>query len=604
MPPVVPPTVVTNRDGKTNTLDFSPWGMSPPPVIGPLPPNFFFLDSPAISFSPPTGGIRFGIGPIGTELKGQGLKLFTWKTGDKNRTIVGDDNPIPPISWAAGNFLPNAGPWHGMSENPDGTRTFKNMDSLLSGTNNLVEGSKLTIFYQPLAVAPETNWVAFTFYQFGSNAPGGMMRSNATKVSWTIHNNGSSGWSATDAFYRQTVGTQMRNITLVPNADLPRGIGATFQGSVELMVIGISNGISGVLESRTSLDTGNWETEGNNFSGTSIGVQTINFNPDGRTNLFFRVRRIDNNDYSATFGWYTCTIPAQGVRLVANQLDPWDPRVGSIFKGAATSTYIAKYDNGDGVWVTNSFDGTSWTDESIALLPGEGGLFYNPSANAIQVTFSGQVLAGGLTVYCPSGHNILSFPFSKSSSGAGFPARIGDKIHKYSSGWVTYTATNSVNISTNAGDIPPIGDGGTGYVTNYVWAPDMPTFACGESFFVERVTGNTNAYWWPVSGPEVYPSAIGPYGSCPSTSYSVDESFLSAPPNTAPPGQLGSTNWIGVRGIPGTSYDLLATTDMSTWTTTQENIAVGNNRLTWVPVVITDPSKRFYRFKWRPPVGW
>ncbi len=154
-----------------------------------------------------------------------------------------------------------------------------------------------------------------------------------------------------------------------------------------------------------------WSVEATtNFSswtalGTIVMTNTnVTFLDTQASNFIYRFYRATNgcvrsgNIYG--FVGVTCS---NGNTLLANQLINSNATVTNLFSGAPTGAYLFKWNETNQVYyayTTNT--GSSWSDNSVTLNPGEAAFLYNPNTNSWRVTFTGEVPEGKLSNRLPA----------------------------------------------------------------------------------------------------------------------------------------------------------------------------------------------------------
>lgn len=526
---------------------FPMFPLSPPPIVtpangpsGPLwnPPPDNFPSGPPGSFR--GGSQQFDIGSL---------------VGEPQATAVSASvTPKFSIDSAIGN----------------GTNWNRYEDGAVVGN-----GDTIHISFDPLLDYIETNWLAFRVtYSNGSNTASAdaIMPAHCSIGSWTIYVSGTNPvvLAVTNVACRPSIGLRLRN-PLMFRYSLPKGVDAV-AGSVEmpLKIAGITNGEAYTVEYKMDYELGSWTTMTNivsdSYNTDNYNVMNFDLSSGGATQLFLRIRSSD--DCSSVIGYSTINVGAQKKALVANQFSPTDARIPALFAGATTGSCVIKYT--DSGWVTNWFDGTTWSYPAQTLLPGEGAFFYNSAVSDVTLTFSGLVLRGGLaSVVGTSGFQSYLFPKICNLGNTRFPADEGDVICKY------YPYTDSLSNFT---------------FTSGMWLPSAPEFAVGEAFAI----GRTNSVRWAVSS-EQFPTIAGPFGLeiydymhndvLPSSSLTISNGFW-------------DTSYFLVRSRPGITWDVQTASDLAGPWTTEAVAEVGSSQVAVVQVSTEGRQQLLYRLKW------
>ena len=174
--------------------------------------------------------------------------------------------------------------------------------------------------------------------------------------------------------------------------------------------------------------------------------------------------------YSQNAVGYVNVTLAPGFNLIANPLIAPVNTLGALIPLTADGSQFYKFTPGSG-FATFTFDGLDnvWTPNgNVALAPGEGGFFNNPTAGSLTVTFVGDVSQGTLTTALPMGFSIASskVPQTANVNVLGVPGDDGDQLFKFvpGTGYQTFTFDGLDNA----------------------WTPSSPVINVGESFFINK----------------------------------------------------------------------------------------------------------------------
>lgn len=157
-------------------------------------------------------------------------------------------------------------------------------------------------------------------------------------------------------------------------------------------------------------------------------------------------------------GYINVDVPARGYALVANQLNTGGNTVPEVLPGVPEGTIVYKYSQTGG-FGANSFEFGEWANPTQTLTPGEGFFLQNNSANAIKVTFVGEVPQGALSTTLANGLNLVSSKVPQAGklvADLGFPATEGDIIYQWNSGTQAYGPANGFEFGEWAGGEPQI----------------------------------------------------------------------------------------------------------------------------------------------------
>ena len=146
---------------------------------------------------------------------------------------------------------------------------------------------------------------------------------------------------------------------------------------------------------------------------------------------FYRVL-VQGVPSSNVIGYASVTLPP-GFCLLANPFKTSKP-IGESFKSLPDGTTLSKYDTLLARLTTNSVNHGKWTDPGQQLFPGEGAIFFNPTADYKTHSFVGEVAQGSLTVPLPSGFSLRGSLLPKAGDLAEdlqFPIDDGDVIHTF-----------------------------------------------------------------------------------------------------------------------------------------------------------------------------
>jgi len=167
-------------------------------------------------------------------------------------------------------------------------------------------------------------------------------------------------------------------------------------------------------------------------------------------------------------GYINASVPANGLALVANQLNTGGNTVAEVLVGVPEDTVVYPYTQAAGFGVVTYTFG-AWEPATQVLGPGTGFFIKNPTAAAITVTFVGEVPQGALTTQLAQGLNLVGSQVPQAgalSTALGFPAAENDAVYQWNPTTQAYNAAKS-------------------YVFG-AWDPSEPTLGVAEAFFVDK----------------------------------------------------------------------------------------------------------------------
>lgn len=180
-------------------------------------------------------------------------------------------------------------------------------------------------------------------------------------------------------------------------------------------------------------------------------------------------------------GYVNVSLPS-GFSLVANPLNAGagNNTVAKLFSNITPSvpgnSKVFVFDNATGLFKTITFSPLSQTwnppaDAAIEITPGNGVFFQNPTANALTVTFVGEVMQGALSNPLPLGFSIKAnqVPQAGKPDDFGFPGSPNDKIFRFIPSTGVYNTFTFSPLSQS-------------------WNPTLPSIPVGEAFYVFRAT--------------------------------------------------------------------------------------------------------------------
>jgi len=142
----------------------------------------------------------------------------------------------------------------------------------------------------------------------------------------------------------------------------------------------------------------------------------------------------------------TLTMPP-GFCLKANNLKVGDNSLNAVLPNVPPESQVLKYFNGN--YHADIFDGSVWLDATTGdpsgtkVSPGEGFFFFNPTSQDLQVTLTGTVPQGLISVCFNPGFNLVGSPVPRSFSvtaPSGFPLVLDMQILRFDCATQRYRA--------------------------------------------------------------------------------------------------------------------------------------------------------------------
>jgi hypothetical protein len=189
----------------------------------------------------------------------------------------------------------------------------------------------------------------------------------------------------------------------------------------------------------------------------------------------YRFYRVQAGKLASTnvLGYASVTLPP-GFSMIANPFDGPDNTISALFKGWPDGTTFNKFDTRFFRLAENAIKFGKWSNTTEKLMPGEGGIFFNPTTDYKSASFVGEVQQGHLSIPIPAGFSIRSsiLPQPGSLEDLGFPIANGDVIHLFDRDRQKYL-------------LYPFETG--------KWTEGTPVTSVGESFWVAKTEpGNWN----------------------------------------------------------------------------------------------------------------
>jgi hypothetical protein len=201
-------------------------------------------------------------------------------------------------------------------------------------------------------------------------------------------------------------------------------------------------------------------------------AKRVEFLDPSAVNFSFRYYRVRVGElYSPNVVGYAVLSLPPGFAMIANPLQAADNTVQALFPSLPQGTTLTKFDTHLFKLTKNVFTGPQWTNPGETLVPGEGAIIFNPSADFKKLSMVGEVQQGDLSLPIPAGFSVRSsiVPVpGQLDSDLMFPAADDDVVHLFDrdrQAYVIYSFNNSK------------------------WVPEPPVLGVGESFWVGKTFG-------------------------------------------------------------------------------------------------------------------
>jgi hypothetical protein len=165
-------------------------------------------------------------------------------------------------------------------------------------------------------------------------------------------------------------------------------------------------------------------------------------------------------------GYASITLPP-GFSMIANPFDT-HATISDLIRDWPDGTTLNRFDTRLFKLAENTFERGKWSNPNERLLPGEGAIFFNPTADYKALSFVGEVMQGNLSVPIPSGFSIRSSLVPQPGQiveDLGFPIANGDVIHLFDRERQKYM-------------LHPFEEG--------KWTAGAPVVSVGEAFWVAK----------------------------------------------------------------------------------------------------------------------
>ncbi len=184
-------------------------------------------------------------------------------------------------------------------------------------------------------------------------------------------------------------------------------------------------------EIQVSSDLEHWVTIAGDVAG-GPGIEYVDSEASKYNHRFYRV--VANEVHSANIIGYASTTLPPGFSMIANPFDAASNAVTELFKGWPDGTTFNKFDTRLFRLSDNAVKYGKWINPTEKLLPGEGGIFFNPTSEYKSLNFVGDVMQGNLSVPIPAGFSVRSSLLPQPGQlheDLGFPIADGDVIHLF-----------------------------------------------------------------------------------------------------------------------------------------------------------------------------
>jgi len=243
--------------------------------------------------------------------------------------------------------------------------------------------------------------------------------------------------------------------------------GAEFAAGVFQFTVRGAPGSVCTVETRETMETGQWTVLGNVTLGQTGSGTFQDTNSGLFATRFYRVRA--GNELSRNAVGFFVREPPVGYSMVANPFGCRDNRVPALFPGAPEGLTVYKYDNATGAYRINAYEFGAWSDELMTLDPGEGIILRLLAGTGYTIRFAGEVMQNAPRREVLASWQVYGtvVPFVGAlDQRLEFPIEHGDAVYRMrSDGSLTYDVYTYHN--------------GT-------WNPAPPVMALGEAFWVNR----------------------------------------------------------------------------------------------------------------------
>ncbi len=218
-------------------------------------------------------------------------------------------------------------------------------------------------------------------------------------------------------------------------------------------------------EIEASTDTKNWTSIA---SGTAQTDTVEHLDSDASKFSFRFYRAMCGELVSKNIVGYVSIALPPGFSMISNPLHAPSNTVGSLFSNLPDGATLCKFDTSLFRLTNNSLQDGKWSNPNEKLVPGEGGIFFNPTTDFKTINFVGDVSQGRLLNPIPSGMSIRSSLVpqpGRLNSDLGFPIAEGDVVHVFDRDQQKYVLYPFSAVE---------------------WERNPPVIGVGESFWISK----------------------------------------------------------------------------------------------------------------------
>jgi hypothetical protein len=182
---------------------------------------------------------------------------------------------------------------------------------------------------------------------------------------------------------------------------------------------------------QASTDLVDWATLSVGSAATGV-IDYVDTNAPSFTHRFYRLAG-QSAAARNILGYATVRLPP-GFAVIANPLMAADNSVGALFPNMPDGTAFDKFATRLFKLTKNMVAGGQWANPTDTLVPGEGGILFNPTQETRIVTFVGDVMQGNLTLPIPAGFSLRSSVLPQAGrldTDLRFPFSAGDAVHLF-----------------------------------------------------------------------------------------------------------------------------------------------------------------------------
>ncbi len=169
------------------------------------------------------------------------------------------------------------------------------------------------------------------------------------------------------------------------------------------------------------------------------GIEYVDSEASKYNHRFYRV--VANEVHSTNIIGYASTTLPPSFAMIANPFYSANNTVAELIKDWPDGTTLNKFDTRLFRMADNAVKHGKWTNPGEKLLPGEGGIFFNPTSDYRSLNFAGEVMRENLSMPIPAGFSVRSPLLPQRGQlheDLGFPIGEGDVIHLFDRDRQTY----------------------------------------------------------------------------------------------------------------------------------------------------------------------